>query len=170
MAAALLMSSTRSIVRLMTRNASGPGEVLRRVNEILLSDFPMSRFVTMVYAILDPRIGRITFANAGHLPPLLIDPTGASFLEESGGLPLGIRESSFPDCDIKLAPGSRLLLYSDGVIEASNRTSEEYGQARLQRHFCLANSSLETLLQELKDFSSGNALADDVTLVVVESR
>lgn len=164
------MSSTRSIVRLMTRNASGPGEVLRRVNETLLSDFPMSRFVTMVYAMVDPRDRRITFANAGHPPPLLIAPTAACFLEEPGGLPLGIREGQFPECDIKLAPGSRLLLYSDGVIEASNKASEEYGQARLQRHFCVANSSLETLLQELKNFSAGDALADDVTVVMLESR
>ena len=109
-------------------------------------------------------------ANAGHLPPLLIEPTGASFLEESGGLPLRIRECHFPDSDIRLARGSRLLLYSDGVIEASDSASEEYGQARLQRHFCHADRSLETPLQELKDFSAGNALADDVTVVMVESR
>jgi sigma-B regulation protein RsbU (phosphoserine phosphatase) len=169
-AAALLMSSTRSILRLMAPHASGPGEILARVNGILLSDFPMSRFVTMVYAIVDPRDRRVTFANAGHPPPLLVGPNGAHFLEDSGGLPLGIREGRFPECDIHLTPGSRLLLYSDGVVEASNSTSEEYGRERLQRHFCDVTHSLGTLLQELKDFSAADSMADDVTAVIVESR
>jgi phosphoserine phosphatase RsbU/P len=171
MAAALLMSSTRSILRLIAQNVTRPSEVLRRVNEILRSDFPMSRFVTMVFAMIDPKERSVTFANAGHLPPLLVQPTGTSqFLEEPAGLPLGIREGVFPECTIQLLPGSRLILYTDGVVEACNTTDEEYGRARLQEHLGNARSSLETLMQDVRSFTAGNPLTDDATVVILQSQ
>jgi sigma-B regulation protein RsbU (phosphoserine phosphatase) len=170
MAAALLMSSTRSILRLVTQNATRPAEVLSQVNKILLSDFPMARFVTIVYALVDPKDRSVVFANAGHPPPLLAEPTSARFLEDPAGLPLGIREGSFSERTIQLPPGSRLVLYSDGVVEACNVSFEEYGRARLQEHFVIASSSLESLLEDVRHFSAGNPLADDATVVILESR
>src|SRR5262245_49013477 len=97
--AALLMSSTRSILRLVAQDGWPLAEVLRQVNTILLDDFPTARFVTMIYALLDPKERRVELANAGHLPPLLVEATGASFLETTAGLPLGIRAGNPPSDD-----------------------------------------------------------------------
>ncbi len=72
-AAALLMSATRGMVRSLAPISAGPGEVLTRLNTMLLQDFPDGRFVTMVYGELDPQRRTLRLANAGHLPPLLLD-------------------------------------------------------------------------------------------------
>ncbi len=97
MGAALLMSSTRSILRLFAESGLPASDVLSRVNGVLLKDFPSARFVTMVYAVLDPDSRILTFANAGHPHPLLIDSTGAHFIGTDDGLPLGIRDSLFSE-------------------------------------------------------------------------
>src|SRR6202050_796354 len=77
-AAALLMSATRGMLRSLVAAACTPGEVLSKLNRLLVEDFPAGRFVTMVYAVLDPAKRTLTFANAGHLRPLLISGSSAS--------------------------------------------------------------------------------------------
>src|SRR5205807_8674748 len=72
-AAALLMSATRAMLRSLAENSCTPSEVLTKLNKLLVEDFPSGRFVTMVYAVLDPARGTLTYANAGHLPPLLVN-------------------------------------------------------------------------------------------------
>src|SRR3984885_14814984 len=92
-AAALLMSATRGILRSLVDAACTPGEVLTKLNRLLVEDFPAGRFVTMVYAVLDPAQRTLTFANAGHLRPLLISGSSASsaqFLDVERGIPLGL--------------------------------------------------------------------------------
>ena len=111
MGAALLMSSTRTVLRLVAESGLPPGEVLSRVNSILLKDFPTAKFVTMVYGLLDPRNRTVFFANAGHLHPLFVDSSGAHFLETDAGLPLGIRQGFFSARSIEMTVGSRLVFY-----------------------------------------------------------
>src|SRR5579863_7591103 len=89
-AAALLMSATRGMFRSLAEACSTPGEVLTRLNQLLVDDFPAGKFVTLVYAVLDPASRIVTFANAGHLWPLLIDEQGQRFLDTERGLPLGL--------------------------------------------------------------------------------
>jgi sigma-B regulation protein RsbU (phosphoserine phosphatase) len=169
MAAALLMSSTRSILRLVAQGGGSPAEVLCRVNRILLDDFPTARFVTMVFAVVDPEERSVVFANAGHLPPLFVEPAGAAFLETAEGLPLGIREGAFSERTVRMPPGRRLVLYSDGVVEASSSSREEYGLARIQDHFTRPGTSLDSLLEDVRRFSANKPLADDATVVVLEA-
>jgi sigma-B regulation protein RsbU (phosphoserine phosphatase) len=166
-AAALLMSSTRSLLRLIARDGGQPADVLHRLNQILLEDFPAGRFVTMVYAVLDAARRRIVFANAGHPPPLLVNGTGASFQDTSSGLPLGTRESDFAERELDLPAGSRLVLYSDGINEASSASGEEYGRAHLRRHFSRPGTSVHSLLDDIREFQGDRPLADDATIVMV---
>jgi sigma-B regulation protein RsbU (phosphoserine phosphatase) len=168
MAAALLMSSTRSILRLLAEGLP-PGEVLQRINRILLKDLPASRFVTMIYALLDIVHRRLVFANAGHPYPLLVDPGGARFLETESGLPLGIREGTFAEREVQLPAGSRLVLYSDGLSEATNFTDEEYGTARIRRHFDSASATVDSLLDDVRCFVSGSPASDDLTVVMIHA-
>src|ERR1700729_690809 len=134
-AAALLMSATRGMLRSLVEAACTPGEVLTKLNRLLVEDFPAGRFVTMVYAVLDPVKRMLTFANAGHPRPLLITGISAPFLDVERGIPLGLGPGEFSEVEVKLPVGSRLVFYSDGITEAENQTDEEYGLARLQGHF-----------------------------------
>jgi len=167
-AAALLMSATRGILRSLIEAACTPGEVLAKLNRVLVEDFPAGRFVTMVYAVLDPAKRTLTFANAGHPPPLLMTGTSAQSLDVDRGIPLGLGRGDFSEVEIKLPVGSRLVLYSDGITEAENQADEEYGSARLQRHFLRADASAESLLDDVRSFADGSGLRDDASVIFVK--
>src|SRR5205085_2239230 len=130
-AAALLMSATRGMLRSLAEACCTPQEVLTRLNRLMVADLPAGRFVTMIYGVIDPVRNTFTFANAGHLPPLLIDQAGARFLQTDKGLPLGVLAGEFSEVEVPLAKGSRLILYSDGITEVTDPDGEEYGPERL---------------------------------------
>jgi sigma-B regulation protein RsbU (phosphoserine phosphatase) len=169
LAAALLMSSTRSILRLLAEDGRAPGEVLRRTNRTLLKDLPAPRFVTMIYAVLEPERRRLVFANAGHPYPLLVDSAGGRFLPTEAGFPLGIRDGPFAEREVELPAGSRLLFYSDGLPEATSPTEEEYGTERIRRHFGSESATVESLLEDVRSFVSGAPAADDLTAVLIRA-
>ena len=167
--AALLMSAARSVLRLIAQTNDSPGEVLRQVNNILLNDFQTTQFITLIYAILDPVKRTLNFANAGHLYPLYVSSAESKFLKTSAGIPLGIAESLFTDCHIEFSKGSRLILYTDGLTEAMNETSEEYGMERLKNHFSKSSASIQTIQEEIKIFAKGSQFSDDFTMVIIEA-
>lgn len=173
MAAALLMSATRAILRSLAKLDASPSQTLQRLNQTLCEDFPMGKFVTMIYAVLDARSREITIASAGHLLPLLINGECA-FLDIDTGLPLGLGESSYPEYTIKLNPGTKLLFYTDGITEAMNRADEEYGSARLLEHFLQPDACIEGLIEEVQRFGDAagqtSDRADDATAVLIRSR
>ena len=169
MAAALLMSSTRSIARLLAERVITPSAVLGQLNEVLLKDFPRSKFVTMVYALLNPVDRTVTFANAGHNSPLLVSPVAARFVESATGLPLGIGNGEFSEQCLALGTGTRFVLFSDGVSEANNAEFEEYGTSRIRHHFEQSTSSVESLLRDVHQFAASVPLADDATVVLIDS-
>jgi sigma-B regulation protein RsbU (phosphoserine phosphatase) len=168
MAAALLMSATRGILRSLVEAACTPGEVLAKLNRVLVEDFPAGRFVTMVYAVLDPVKRTLTFANAGHPRPFLMSGNSAQFLDVERGIPLGLGPGGFSEVEVKLPVGSRLVFYSDGITEAENQSGEEYGLARLQEHFLRADASADSLLDDVRSFADGSGLRDDASVILVK--
>ena len=168
MAAALLMSSTRGILRLLAERVNEPVPLLQRLNQTLLQDFPRSRFVTMAYVLLDPHDRTARIALAGHPPPVLIAETPR--LLETGGLPLGLMDAVYVEQQITLTPGTRLVLYSDGVHEAESPEGQEFGYSGIQRHFANPNASADSLLSEIGRFAGGLSLADDATVVTIDAR
>ena len=169
-AAALLMSATRGMLRSLAQTGSGPGEVLTRLNQLMLEDFPSGRFVTMVYAEFDPATRTLRIANAGHLPPLLVEPAGHRWIATEHGLPLGIAASKFSESEIILGPQARLALYSDGITEAALESGEEYGPERLLAQMQSPDVSLESLLSDVRKFVNGTGLRDDATAILVGAR
>jgi sigma-B regulation protein RsbU (phosphoserine phosphatase) len=167
-AAALLMSATRGMLRSLVAAACTPAEVLTKLNRLLVEDFPAGRFVTMVYAVLDPAKRTLTFANAGHLRPLLITGTSARFLDVDRGIPLGLGLGDFTEVEVELPEGSRIVFYSDGITEAENQTDEEYGLSRLQEHFLRTDASAEGLLRDVRSFAQGSGLRDDASVILVQ--
>jgi phosphoserine phosphatase RsbU/P len=168
-AAALLMSATRGVLRSLADACSGPAEVLTKLNQLLVSDFPSGRFVTMVYAVLDPAARTLTFASAGHLRPLLVENSQARFLDTERGLPLGIGAGDYSEAQVQLPQGSRLLFYSDGITEATNPEDEEYGAGRLEKHFRQNEVSADSILEDVRSFANGGGLHDDASVILVKA-
>jgi sigma-B regulation protein RsbU (phosphoserine phosphatase) len=169
-AAALLMSATRGMLRSLAQTGSGPGEVLTRLNKLMVDDLPCGRFVTMVYAEFDPATRAVRIASAGHLPPLLVDAGDHRWITTERGLPLGIAPCEFSETAITLGPQSRLAIYSDGITEAAIGTGEEYGQERLLAQLKAPDVCLESLFADVRRFVNGAGLRDDATLILVGAR
>lgn len=165
-AAALLMSATRGMLRSLAETHCTPAEVLAKLNCLLAGDFPAGRFVTMVYAVLDPATRTVTFANAGHLRPLLVDDRGARFLDTECGMPLGLG-GDYSESQITLREGSRLVFYSDGITEAENANEEEYGLDRLAEHAATPGASAVSVVDDVRAFANGAGVSDDASVVFV---
>ncbi|HYM78765.1 MAG TPA: GAF domain-containing SpoIIE family protein phosphatase [Candidatus Dormibacteraeota bacterium] len=164
-AAALLMSATRGMLRSLAEACCTPGEVLTRLNELLVDDFPAGRFVTMVYAVLDPAARTVVFANAGHLRPLFIDDNGEHFIDVERGLPLGLGCGDYSESQITLSSGSKLIFYSDGITEAENAHQEEYGLSRLAEHAIKPGASAVSIVDEVRSYANGSGVRDDASVV-----
>jgi sigma-B regulation protein RsbU (phosphoserine phosphatase) len=169
MPAALLMSAVRGIVRSLAPLASGPGEVLARVNQILLDDVPTGRYVTMIYAVLDPARRTLTFASAGHPWPLLCHGTGVRPLHTDAGLPLGLLPSEFTEHTVKLCCDFRLLFYTDGISEALDCDEQEFGSARLHDFMAAHDCSVPQLMEAIRQFSGQCGQKDDATVILLRS-
>lgn len=169
-AAALLMSATRGMLRSLAQTGSGPAEVLTRLNNMMIEDFPSGRFVTMVYAELDPSSRVLRIANAGHLAPLLVEPSGHRWINHEHGLPLGISASKFSETEVTLGQHSRIAFYSDGITEAEIESGEDYGAERLLAQMQSPDVSPEGLLADVRRFANGNGLRDDATVILVGAR
>jgi phosphoserine phosphatase RsbU/P len=167
-AAALLMSATRGMLRSLAEAACTPGEVLTKLNCLLADDFPVGRFVTMIYAVLDPENRTLVFANAGHPAPLLITSGKGRFLDTERGIPLGLGKSDFSEVQVPLPKGSRLMFYSDGITEASNTQAEEFGLNRLQNLLVSPDASAESILENVRSFADDGGLTDDATIILIK--
>lgn len=173
--AALIASLVKAGADAQTACAADPAALLSRLNESLRGSLDGS-FVTCIYVLLDLEARRITLANAGHPRALRCHGASSALEVGDGGLPLGLfAEARYTDTSSAIAPGERVLLYTDGVIEAESRSGEPYGVGRLGR-FLQAHSELaleavlERLLGELASWTGQPGFADDLTLVLLELR
>lgn len=170
--AALVMASTRSILRAAVEHYSTPSQVLARVNHVLCPDMPPNMYVTCLYAIFDPVSGHFWFANAGHNLPSQRTAQGVSELW-ARGMPLGLLpDMVYEEAETTLAPGDSILLYSDGLIEAHNSQREMFGFPRLRQllaQHASERQTIEWLKNELAHFVGPSWVQeDDVTLVMLE--
>jgi ketosteroid isomerase-like protein len=169
--AALVMASARSMLRAVAQASESPGEVLRRVNDPLVTDIPPNMFVTCFYAILDPNSGSLTYANAGHDLPYLWHGGDCEELR-ARGMPLGLMPGmSYEEKEIAFEAGEAALFYSDGLVEAHNPKGEMFGFPRLQALVAEhgeARSLGALLLEELYSFvGEGWEQEDDITLLTL---
>src|SRR3712207_2135303 len=132
--AALVMSTTCGMLQLAARalGSPSPGEVLAQVNEALLARIPTNMFVTCFYAVLDPRSGTVSYANAGHNLPCRRHDGQADELR-ARGMPLGLMPGmAYEEKEAMLETGDSVLFYSDGLVEAHDPNGEMFGFPRLQ--------------------------------------
>jgi PAS domain S-box-containing protein len=171
--AALVMATTRTILRVLAQRLFPPSEVLKRSNEALVADIPPNMFITCLYAILDTESGRLVYANAGHDPPYLRQGGGSVEQLMARGMPLGLMPGmEYEEKEITLQKGECVLFYSDGLVEAHDPHREMFGFPRLQdlvgTHRSGKSSLIDFLLSELTSFTGEDwEQEDDITLVTL---
>jgi sigma-B regulation protein RsbU (phosphoserine phosphatase) len=169
--AALLMSNLQAAVRAFAQDGASPASVSASVNRLLCRNMASGRFVTFCYARIDASSRRITYANAGHNPPLVVRANGTIDPLAPGGTVLGVfAESTYEQGELPIGPGDRLVLYTDGITEGRNPAGDEFGEERLAasalRHRALtAEQMLAAMLDDVETFNK-SAYEDDATLIV----
>jgi serine phosphatase RsbU (regulator of sigma subunit) len=176
MGAALLMALSRTLIRTYASEfPNHPEHLLQITNQRILTDIDAGLFVTLFYAVLDPRTGTLIYSNAGHPPPYLFIPgKGGTITALPGsGMPLGVSdEADWQIGSIEISPSAVLLLYTDGVLDAQNRSGDFLGeQGMLDIVKPLIGQSApaiqDTLLSSLSAFASAEPQIDDITLMVI---
>jgi serine phosphatase RsbU (regulator of sigma subunit) len=173
--AALVMATTRTLLRASAQRLDSPGAVLRQVNDVLVPDIPPNMFITCLYAILDPETGLLRYANAGQdLPYQRHKGRGGDTSElRATGMPLGLMPGmSYEEKEAMLEAGDSILFYTDGLVEAHDPQREMLGIPRLQG-FIGAHPGgapmIDFLLEELARFvGDGWEQEDDITLVTLQ--
>lgn len=179
--AALIMTEMRSTFKAglcMTdfmRIPHSPGNLLEVLNEQIYEDLSNAElFITMFYLRIDLKTLDVTYANAGHNKPLLLKQASGACLElDADGLVLGVsRQVVFEEKSLRLEAGDRLLLYTDGTVDAMNDKAEFFGEERLcsvfaeHRHLS-SEAILDNLRQAVQGFSASPDFADDISMVTV---
>ena len=172
--AALFMMSSRTLLKGSAIGNRHPGPALTEVNNLLSDDNDAAMFVTVFYAIYDPAAGTLDYANGGHNQPVLVRPDGTvTDLATTGGIALGVASGiNYNEARISLDPGDSVVLYTDGVTEATDVEKEEFGMERLHDVFADgvpqdAREINDRVFDAVRRFAAGAQQSDDITCLVL---
>jgi phosphoserine phosphatase RsbU/P len=172
LSAALLMANLQASFRAFASEIISPGSLTGKLNDVLCNNIAADKFITFWYGMIDVHEGKLSYAGAGHWPPILLRKSGEVLSLKEGGTPLGIFPGQpYEPASVELESGDHLMLYTDGLTEATNSAGEEFGEKRLlelmiRNHRLSTSELLETVAKEVTRFCAGN-FQDDLTLVVV---
>jgi len=174
--AGLFMMRVRAMLRSSAVGSQSAAEALERINLVIAQENPSSTFATMFYFICNIRTGAVTFCNAGHNPPVWLKDGQATFLgptpEAGRGLPVGIMEDgSYTDGTLTLGIGESLVVYTDGVTEATSVQEEMFGEERLrevlEENILLEPKDLcQKVLSEVNDYQADAEQFDDIAILI----
>jgi len=170
--AALLMSNLQAAVRAFATDTTSPAELCQQVNRILCGRIAEGRFISFFYCTVDSDDATLTFANAGHYPPILIRADGSVERLATGGPVLGVfPDGGYDEGRVALRAGDRIILYTDGITDVCNAADEEFGDERLTglavaNRGCSAPALQARLANAVDEFSDGR-FQDDATLIVM---
>ncbi len=170
--ASLFMAVTQTVMRLVVHSAQNLQTEIGTANELLVASNREMMFATLFCCVLDISSGMMTYCNCGHNAPLLLRKGEGSFEAlPASGLPLGIdKDIPYTVRSLVLAPGDRLFLYTDGVTEAEDPQSAQFGTDRLERALLAARAqsarkAVEHVVECVAEFSNGAAQSDDITCI-----
>jgi phosphoserine phosphatase RsbU/P len=175
LAAALIMVTFRAYIHATVINELAMRVVMARVNRLVHEATNGDRFITTFYGLIDPEHKRLLYINAGHNPPLLLHADGTSELLAQGGLPLGVFEDSrYSESLIDFRSGDVLALYTDGVVEATNASDDQFGLGRLEEVVRLAEAGrayeiAQAIITAVDEHSSdASGPDDDLTVLIIK--
>jgi phosphoserine phosphatase RsbU/P len=172
--ASLLLASMQTALRTWIPESDSPGEVIKRLNHFFLHNIHFTTFVTLFLGRFDPATRTLAYSNAGHNPPLLLrrsQPDGEpTWLQPTGPAVGLVEEFQITEQAISLSPGDNLLVYTDGVTEATNEHLEEFGMDSLRAYTLEAvnlpaRDMIQSLRRGLNTFTNAHPLADDTTML-----
>ena len=172
--AAFFMATSRTILQASARERRSAGACLADTNDLLCQQNPLDLFVTAFYGILDLETGELSYANAGHNPPLLMPAEGmVRQLPGTGGVAMGVMPGlNYAEGRAMLTAGDTLVLYTDGISEAMDRDGHEYTEARLigsltESHRQSVEIVMSSLMDSVNRFVGGAPQSDDITCLIV---
>ena len=172
--AALFMALSRTILRTVAYTRRSPADVLHRSNQIIYGDTTSDHFVTVFYAVWDPKELSLRYANGGHNPPILLKKDGTSRLLSGEGIALGVIEDvSYTEKTVKIEKGDTIVFYTDGITEAVNEDFDEFGLERLLQTVRSARretpkTMISMITEAIADHAGSTSQFDDITLVVLK--
>jgi sigma-B regulation protein RsbU (phosphoserine phosphatase) len=173
---AIFMARTHALIMAEADTGLTPGEVMGLVNRHITKLDKSAQFVTALYGLMNAESGEFSYARAGHEPPLILLPNGSvERIPHGPGMSLGLWEAIVLDeRTIKLEPGSTLLLFTDGMTDCRDPKGEPFGLERIKASLSslgglTADEVCERLMETLKEYQSGAAQDDDVTLVAIHA-
>jgi len=174
MPAALMVMGLQARLEVLAEDPHDLSSLVTRLNKITCANCPSNRFITFFIALANPATGDFAFANAGHNPPIIVRASGEIELLEGGGPVLGILPiAKYDEQNARLGKGDVLVIYSDGVTEATDLAEEEYGEERLteivrQHRAENADAIVKAVTESVSRFTAGAPQADDITLIVAK--
>lgn len=174
-AAAMYMAMIRSIIRSEAHGNKSPSSVLTELNRRLRRDSAAGMFVTVVFGVLDPDSATFNYCTAGHEPPLLRRADASVERQPLGGLLLGLFDKvEMTNRKIVFGEGDSLLIYTDGLTDAVDKSDEDYGLQRLTESLKLApfgsRKTISHLMGNLLSFYKGVPQLDDITLLALNRK
>jgi sigma-B regulation protein RsbU (phosphoserine phosphatase) len=172
--AALLMASMRSSLHALMPAIKDPAFLAAKLSDMVHSPSDSHTYISFFLCVLDREKGEVKYVNAGHNPPLLLNPAGEIRWLESTGYCLGMFPSiNFGTRTIGIEPGELLCLYTDGIVESRNSRKEEFGEERLAQQLreCAglpAREILKKICEGVSTFTACEELSDDMTLIVIK--
>jgi sigma-B regulation protein RsbU (phosphoserine phosphatase) len=176
--AGLLMSNLQGALRVLAPEHKSPGQLVGKLNWWLCRNVPVNKFVSLVCLDLHSDAGstRMTYASAGHCPVIRVRPDGTLEYFAATGTVLGVHEDfTFSERTVEVKPGDLLVLYTDGITEATNANDEMFADTRLAQ-FCAEHRGaspatfLDRLVGEVASFAGRDSFEDDLTVIVLKKK
>ncbi|HEX7112097.1 MAG TPA: SpoIIE family protein phosphatase [Mizugakiibacter sp.] len=175
--AALFMARTITLAKALAPGTVAPEDLLQRLNRELCQGNDSCMFVSLLCGVLDVRDGTLALASAGHDPAILCGRAPAGLVEFESGPALGLDETAvYAGHALRLEPGDTLLMYTDGITEATDGTRRMFGMQRALQALVRppppdrANAFVERLLADVRDFVGEASQADDITVLALSWR
>jgi sigma-B regulation protein RsbU (phosphoserine phosphatase) len=176
MAAAMLVSNLQACVRLLTEEPPGLATLVARLNKSMAARCPANRFITLFMIVVDPRTGEATYCNAGHNPALIVRATGEVEELKAVGVVLGfLPDVVYEEHPARLAEGDMLVLYSDGITEATDADTTQFGEERFKeilvaRRNDTAADIVAAVVSAVAAWCPSDVADDDITIIVARRR
>lgn len=175
--AAFFMAICRTLLKAIALFEPDPATCVRQLNDLLSAGNDQMMFVTLFFAVFDPQTGRLDYVNAGHNPPFLANADGdLRMLEASQDMAVAVMEDmAFSNRSLTLAPGDRLIMYTDGMTEAFAPDGSEFGESRLadairDTRGVPGQKVTRDLVEIVHRFEAGGDQSDDMTLLILDRK